>query len=78
MAYIQFADAMDINCLHFILHDQIETVHGNQILSLMTTLINEVNGQYIAPVLRDKLPTDLDISAYEVLTLSQDSKLFKL
>ena len=44
----------------------------------MTTLINEVNGQYIAPVLRDKLPTDLDISAYEVLTLSQDSKLFKL
>lgn len=78
LAYIQFADAMDINCLHFILHDQIETVHGNQILSLMTTLINEVNGQYIAPVLRDKLPTDLDISAYEVLTLSQDSKLFKL
>lgn len=78
LAYIQFADSLDIESLHFIIHDQIETVHGNQILNLMTTIINEINCQYIAPVLRDKLPSDIDISIYEVLKLSQESKLFKI
>ncbi|WOD42174.1 DUF2326 domain-containing protein [Hwangdonia lutea] len=78
LAYIQFADSLDIEALHFIIHDQIETVHGNQILNLMTTIINEINCQYIAPVLRDKLPTDIDTSIYEVLKLSQESKLFKI
>jgi uncharacterized protein YydD (DUF2326 family) len=78
LAYIQFADSLDIEALHFIIHDQIETVHGNQILNLMTTIVNEINCQYIAPVLRDKLPTDIDTSIYEVLKLSQESKLFKI
>ncbi|MDB4293322.1 DUF2326 domain-containing protein [Maribacter sp.] len=78
LAYIQFADSLDIECLHFIIHDQIETVHGNQILNLMTTIINEINCQYIAPVLRDKLPSDMDTSIYEVLKLSQESKLFNI
>lgn len=78
LAYIQFADSLDIESLHFIIHDQIETVHGNQILNLMTTIINEINCQYIAPVLRDKLPADMNISIYEVLKLSQESKLFKI
>jgi uncharacterized protein YydD (DUF2326 family) len=78
LAYIQFADALDIDSLHFIIHDQIETVHGNQILNLMTTIINEINCQYIAPVLRDKLPSDIDTTIYEVLKLSQESKLFKI
>ena len=78
LAYIQFADSLDIESIHFIIHDQIETVHGNQILNLMTTIINEINCQYIAPVLRDKLPADMDTSIYEVLKLSQESKLFKL
>jgi uncharacterized protein YydD (DUF2326 family) len=78
LAYIQFADALDIESLHFIIHDQIETVHGNQILNLMTTIINEINCQYIAPVLRDKLPSDMDTTIYEVLKLSQESKLFKI
>lgn len=78
LAYIQFADSLDIESLHFIIHDQIETVHGNQILNLMTTIINEINCQYIAPVLRDKLPTNIETSIYEVLKLSQENKLFKI
>lgn len=78
LAYIQFADALDIDSLHFIIHDQIETVHGNQILNLMTTIISEINCQYIAPVLRDKLPSDIDTTIYEVLKLSQESKLFRI
>lgn len=78
LAYIQFADSLDIECLHFILHDQIETVHGNQILNLITTIIGEVNCQYIAPVLSDKLPQNISIDAFKVLTLSQKEKLFKV
>lgn len=78
LAYIQFADANDIPCLHFVLHDQIENIHDNQISSLLTEIVSSVNCQYILPVLRDKLPSDIDINQYEVLSLSQDNKLFKI
>ncbi|MDY0290666.1 MAG: DUF2326 domain-containing protein [Sphaerochaeta sp.] len=76
LAYIMFADKFDIPCLHFILQDQIENVHSNQITSLLTVIVDEVNCQYILPVLRDKLPTDIDIESMEILSLSQHDKLF--
>ena len=78
LAYIQFADELEIPCLHFILQDQIENVHSNQITNLLTEIISEVNCQYILPVLRDKLPQDLELSHLEVLSLSQNNKLFKI
>lgn len=78
LAYIKFADDLDIPCLHFILQDQIENVHSNQITNLLTEIVDEVNCQYVLPVLRDKLPTNINISQFEILSLSQNSKLFKL
>lgn len=78
LAYIEFADANDIPCLHFILHDQIENIHDNQISSLLTEIVGSVNCQYVLPVLRDKLPSDIDVNQYEVLSLSQDDKLFRV
>ncbi len=57
LACIKFADALDIPALHFILQDQIENVHSNQITNLLTEIVSEVNCQYGLPVLRDKLPT---------------------
>ncbi|MBA6410370.1 DUF2326 domain-containing protein [Pseudoalteromonas sp. 5Ae-yellow] len=78
LAYIQFADKLDINCLHFILHDQIENVHDNQISKLLSEIVSEINCQFIVPVLKDKLPVDIDVDAYKVLSLSQDNKLFKI
>lgn len=78
LAYIQFADNMGIKCLHFILNDQIENIHDNQIENLLTEIVLETNCQYILPVLRDKLPTDINIAQYEVLTLSQFDKLFRI
>lgn len=78
LAYIQFADAMDINCLHFILNDQIETVHTNQIDSLLTEIVSEINCQYVLPVLRDKLPPTVEVSQFEILSLSQEDKLFRV
>ncbi len=78
LAFIQFADALDINCLHFILHDQIENVHDNQITNLLNDIVSKINCQYVLPVLRDKLPDDIDINKHKVLSLSQDDKLFKI
>lgn len=76
-AYIQFADDLDIKCLHFILHDQLENIHDNQ-LNTLVEVANNINGQYVVPILRDKIPANIDISQYEVLSLSQNDKLFKL
>jgi len=76
-AYVQFCDENDLKCLHFILHDQIENIHDNQIITI-AEVANETNSQYIAPVLRDKLPSDINVEQFEVLSLSQKDKLFKV
>lgn len=78
LAYVQFADSLDIRCLHFILQDQMETVHSNQISSLFAKVVEESNCQYVMTMLKDKLPTDMDVSPYVVLTLSQTNKLFRI
>lgn len=78
LAYIQFADSIGLPCLHFILQDQIENVHDNQIDLLLTNIVGEVNCQYVLPVLRDKLPPEIDAEKYTVLSLSQDEKLFRV
>lgn len=76
-AYIQFADKLDIECLHFIMHDQLETIHDNQ-LNTIVEVANSINGQYIVPILRDKIPSNIDISEFEILSLSQVDKLFRI
>jgi uncharacterized protein YydD (DUF2326 family) len=76
-AYVQFADYSDIPCLHFIMHDQLENIHDNQ-LNTLVMAANQINGQYIVPILRDKIPADIDVEQYVVLSLSQDCKLFKI
>ncbi len=78
LAYIRFSDTLGLPCLHFVLQDQIENVHANQITSLLTEIVDEVNCQYVLPVLRDKLPPDLDVSSMEILCLSQQDRLFKV
>lgn len=78
LSYIKYADMMNIDCLHFVLQDQIENVHSNQISQLLSTIVQQVNCQYVLPVLRDKLPIDVEYEKYKVLTLSSKSKLFKV
>jgi uncharacterized protein YydD (DUF2326 family) len=78
LAYIKFADSQNIPCLHFILQDQIENVHSNQISNLLTEIVEEVNCQYVLPVLRDKLPGNIDIKPLEILSLKQSDKLFRV
>lgn len=78
LAYILFADDLELEQLHFILHDQIENVHDNQISGLLTEIVERVNCQYVLPVLRDKLPEDIPVEDYTILTLSQSDKLFRI
>jgi Uncharacterized protein conserved in bacteria (DUF2326). len=76
LAYIQFADSLGVDCLHFILQDQLETVHTNQLTSLFTNVVENINCQYVMTILKNSLPTDIDNSPYIILKLSQSQKLF--
>ena len=78
LAYIQFADYFDIHHINFILHDQIENVHDNQITNLLTEIVSGVNCQYILPVLQDKLPSEISVDDFVILTLSHEDRLFKV
>ena len=78
LAYIKFAEELGVDKINFILHDQIENVHSNQIESMLTEIIEEIDCQFIIPVLKDKLPENIDIENMKIITLSQEDKLFKI
>ncbi len=77
IAYILFCDEHEMPCAHFILHDQVENIHDNQ-LTLIAEVVMNSNVQFIVPVLRDKLPLDINPEIYKVLSLSQSDKLFRV
>jgi uncharacterized protein YydD (DUF2326 family) len=77
LAYIEYAEEMDIPHLNFILHDQIENIDGRQIVTILEKLVPTINCQYVAPILRDKVPAGIDLGRYTIIELSKDDKLFK-
>ena len=77
LAYISFADSENIPCLHFVLNDKKELVHGNQLALTASAVEEQGNVQYVASILRDKLPTELNEERYFVQKLSMDDRLFK-
>jgi uncharacterized protein YydD (DUF2326 family) len=77
IAYILFADAENIPCMHFILNDKKELMHDNQLVKI-ANLANNKNIQFIASILQDKLPEELNRDEYIILKLSEDDKLFKI
>ncbi|MCL1676466.1 DUF2326 domain-containing protein [Elizabethkingia meningoseptica] len=76
-AYILFAQEIEIKFVHFIMHDQLENMHDNQLSTILIDLANSVNCQFILPIVRDKIPENLDIEQYVILRLSEKDKLFK-
>lgn len=77
IAYTVFADQEGIPCLHFILNDKKELVHGNQ-LNKFAEAVNKYNVQFVCSMLYDKLPSVLRKDKHVVVRLSQDSKLFRI
>ena len=77
IAYVMFADDQSIGCLHFLLNDRKELMHGNQLLSI-SELVSRCGCQLVVAILQDKLPEGLDLADNVVLRLSQENKLFKM
>jgi uncharacterized protein YydD (DUF2326 family) len=77
IAYVRFADEAALPCLHFILHDQLEVVDDHQMISLRDEVVH-ANCQLIVPILRDKLPAELLNPEYQIITLSEKNKLFRV
>lgn len=77
IAYTLFADKEKISCLHFLLNDKKELVHDNQLIKI-AEVVNKNNIQFVASILKDKLPTELNKEEYFVVKLSQDDKLFRI
>jgi hypothetical protein len=78
IAYIFFADEEKIPCLHFLLNDKKELMHGNQLVKI-AELANEIdNIQIVDSILKDKLPEELNREDFFILKLSPTDKLFGL
>lgn len=77
IAYILFADEENMPCLHFLLNDKKELMHDNQLLKIKE-VVNRSNIQFVASILRDKLPDELNNEEYFVVKLSEKEKLFKI
>lgn len=75
IAYTLFADQENIPCLHFLLNDKKELMHDNQLVRV-ADLVAENNIQFVASILKDKLPAVLNDEKYFVVKLSQENKLF--
>jgi uncharacterized protein YydD (DUF2326 family) len=77
IAYTLFADEENIPCLHFLLNDKKELMHDNQLLKI-AELVENKRVQFVASILKDKLPDELNKEKYFVVKLSQNNKLFKI
>lgn len=77
IAYTLFADDENISCLHFLLNDKKELMHDNQLVKI-AELINKNNIQFVAAILKDKLPAELNKEENFIVKLSPDEKLFKI
>ena len=77
IAYTRFADDENIPCLHFLLNDKKELMHNNQLVKI-AELVNQNDIQFVASILKDKLPEELNHEDFFVLKLSQNDKLFRI
>lgn len=77
IAYTMFARQENIPCLYFLLNDKKELMSDNQLISI-ANIVQENNIQFVASILRDKLPVELNNPELFIVELSQEDKLFRL
>ncbi|MDO9311721.1 MAG: DUF2326 domain-containing protein [Nitrosomonas sp.] len=79
IAYTLFADEENIPCYHFLLNDKKELMHDNQLTKIVRLVEREQKHvQFVASILRDKLPSELNNKKYFVVKLTQEDKLFRI
>ena len=72
----EVAKKYDIPCLNFLLTDKKELMSDNQLLAI-GKVVEEENIQFVASILKDKLPDDLQDKRYYIVELSEHDKLFR-
>jgi uncharacterized protein YydD (DUF2326 family) len=77
IAYILFADSEKIPCMHFLLNDKKELMHDNQLINI-SNYVNNNDIQFVASILKDKLPVELQDEKHVTVKLSEDDKLFRI
>lgn len=77
LAYTLFADEENIPCLHFLLNDKKELMDDKQLVKI-AEFVNRNNIQFVASILKDKLPVEINKEEYFVVKLSQNDKLFRI
>ena len=79
IAYTLFADEENIPCYHFLLNDKKELMHDNQLTKIVLLVEREQKHvQFVASILRDKLPSELNNEKYFVVKLTQEDKFFRI
>ncbi|NMV23462.1 DUF2326 domain-containing protein, partial [Vibrio parahaemolyticus] len=63
--------------MHFLLNDKKELMHDNQLVKI-ADLVDKNNVQFVASILKDKLPDSLNNEDYFVVKLSESDKLFRI
>lgn len=77
IAYILFARNEEIPTMDFLLNDKKELMHDNQLVKI-AQFVNENNIQFVASILKDKLPIELNNTDNFILELSEDNKLLRI
>ena len=79
LAYLKYMDYYNIKAPHFIIHDKLENTHINQLRTIFE-LCFHINGQYIVPILRERVSAiDIDIiDKAKILELGENNKFFKI
>lgn len=77
LAYLLFAEEEHNPYMHFLLNDKKELMHDNQLIKLAEFVQNK-DIQFIASILKDKVPRTVLDKAHIAVKLSQKCKLFKI
>lgn len=79
MAYLTYAKSKGIISPRFLIYDQLENTHINQ-LETIIELSKEIDGQLISPILRERVKGIHDevIEQSKVIELSQSDKFFRI
>ncbi|WP_299096003.1 DUF2326 domain-containing protein [uncultured Bacteroides sp.] len=77
IAYTMFARDNGIPHLSFLLNDKRELMSDNQLVAI-AQIVEREDIQFVASILKDKLPTELQDSRYYIAELSKHDKLFRI
>lgn len=77
IAYTMFARDNGIPHLPFLLNDKRELMSDNQLVAI-AQIVEREDIQFVASILKDKLPTELQDSRYYIAELSKHDKLFRI